>query len=274
MAGHIAATPGRGTQIFLRDDDVSTLSPSFVSFFRRFADAGLPVSYQIIPETFTGECAEFLLAEMARAPGSFDLGQHGLRHQMIVRGKVVYYEFGPERSFAQQLEDILAGQAILRERLGEGVALEVFTPPRHRYDRNTLKAIRQAGYRVLSASSYTSPRHRAAYGLGRALGLTNLGRPGVPRHGRVRPDSGLFEISIAVGMDDGGSITATVDAVMDGVREARAHTADVGVLFHHEAFKGGAGEAFLDDLIGRLKELPDVSFHTIGQIYRMRTAAV
>jgi hypothetical protein len=257
----------RSTRIFLRDDDVTVLSQPFRRFFDLFAERGLPMSYQIIPERFTSECADFLRAAQASAPKLVDLGQHGLRHQMMVRDKLEFYEFGPERTYRQQLDDILEGRALLRSRLGNDVPLDVFTPPRHRYDRNTLTAIKEAGFSVLSASSYTSLRHRGAYAVGRALGLTNLGRPGVPRHGSVRPDSGLFELSVAVGIDDGGAVTLSVDDAMREIARARRHTQDVGVLFHHEAFKGDEGSAYLQALTARLRELPDVRFHTIGDLY-------
>jgi uncharacterized protein DUF2334 len=255
------------TRIFLRDDDVGALTPAFLGFFRLFSDRGIPVSYQIIPERFTADCAEFLRAERTRTPDLVDLGQHGLRHQMEVGAKVVFHEFGPERSYAEQLGDIQEGRAILYERLGEAIPLKVFTPPRHRYDLNTLKAIKASGFEVLSASSYTSARHRLAYAVGRALGLSNLGRPGVPWHGRVRPDSGLFELSVAVGADDGGAITGSVDAVVAAIEAARQHTDEVGLMFHHQAYEGPEGQAYLAALADRLKALEDVTFHTIADLY-------
>ena len=76
-------------RIFIRDDDVGGLTPEFRRFFQVFFERELPVSYQIIPEQLTAECAEFLLHRRQRRPELVEFGQHGLRHQMIVRGKVV-----------------------------------------------------------------------------------------------------------------------------------------------------------------------------------------
>ena len=255
------------TRIFLRDDDVGALTPALKDFVARFAERGVPVSYQIIPERFTPEAAAFMLAERAKAPDLIEFGQHGLRHEMQVRGKTEYYEFGPERSYAQQLADIEAGKAILRERLGAEGGLRVFTPPRHRYDRNTLKAIRASGFSVLSASSYTSMPHRLAYSAGRWLGLTNLGRPGVAWHQRHRPDCGLFELSIAIGVDNGTAVLGSVDGVAAAVGSARRHSTSVGLLFHHDVFGKPEGQVYLRELLERLMQLPDVSFHTIGALY-------
>jgi hypothetical protein len=255
------------TRIFLRDDDVGALTPALSRFVGLFAERGLPVSYQIIPEQFTAESAAFMLSQRTKAPALIEFGQHGLRHEMQVRGKTEYYEFGPERSYAQQLADIEAGKALLHERLGAAEDLRVFTPPRHRYDRNTLKAIRATGFSVLSASSYTTPRHRAAYAVGRAFGLTNLGRPGVPWHERVRPDCGLFELSVAVGVDDGDYTVGTVEEIMAEIDRSRRHTSTVGVLFHHQVFAQPDGEAHLVALVDRLQQLAGVTFHTIGELY-------
>lgn len=256
----------RPTRFFFRDDDVGGLTDEFTAFFGAFSARGLPVSYQIIPERLTTECAAFIQAEQEAHPDLVEFGQHGLRHEMMARGKLVYYEFGPERAYAQQLADIQSGLTLLRERLGPDVDLSVFTPPKHRYNRDTLKAIRASGFEVLSASSYTTPLHRSAYAFGRALGLTNLGRPGIPHHGAVRPDSGLFEISVAVGVDDGGAIIRSVEETLGQIEQAREHTTDLGVLFHHQAFKGSEGADYIRRLLDGVLQLPNVSFHTIGQI--------
>ena len=101
-------------------------------------------------------------------------------------------------------------------------------------------------------------------------GLTNLGRPGVPWHERVRPDCGLFELSVAVGVDDGDYTVGTVDEVMAEVAYAQRHTTTVGVLFHHQVFAQPAGAAHLDAVIEGLTRLRDVTFHTLGDLYDHR----
>jgi len=256
------------TRVFIRDDDLGPLTPALTSFAATFASRRIPVSYQVIPEHFSAECAAFMLALQARDRGLVEFGQHGLRHGMLVGGKRVSYEFGPERSYADQFADIGAGQAMLRQLLPGQSQIEVFTPPRHRYDRNTLRAVRNAGFTVLSASCYQSLPHRTAYALGRTLKLTNLGRPGVSHHGRIRPDCGLFEISISVAVDSGSQIAAPVEAIVASVARARAHTSDVGLMFHHQVYRDADGEHFLTTLADRLVALPDVTFHPITELYR------
>jgi hypothetical protein len=255
-----------GIRIFIRDDDVGDRTPALESFTTLFAGRKLPVSYQIIPELLTEAGATWMLQLREANPTLVEFGQHGLRHHMMVGGKRVNFEFGPQRSYDQQRADIRQGRELLRLRLGDDSAARIFTPPRHRYDRNTLKALKAEGFSVLSASAYTSLRHRLAYGVGRSLGLTNLGPPGVPWHGRVRPDCGLFEASVAVAVDNGAQTGGSVDEIMAQVAQAARHTRDVGLMFHHMVYKHPEQQAFLAELVDRLTALPGVSFHTIGEI--------
>jgi hypothetical protein len=253
------AAPAR---IFIRDDDVGALTPELRFFFQLFYERELPVSYQLIPEQFTAECAEFLLDARQRRPDLVEFGQHGLRHQMIVRGKLEFYEFGPERSLDQQRKDITEGRDILRKRLGDA-PVPVFTPPRHRYDRNTLKALSGHDFSIFSASSYLKRRHRLAYGVGRAVGLSSVRARGVPYHGRKRPDCGLHELSIAVAADDGAKPVGTPQAVLSDLSQACAREAAVGVMFHHQVYRDADGEMQLRALADGLQAIGATRFRTM-----------
>jgi hypothetical protein len=253
------------SRIFVRDDDVGDLTPEFRRFFQLFHDRQIPVSYQIIPERFTQSCADLLLAAHKARPDLVELGQHGLRHEMTVRGKLEFYEFGPERSLEQQSRDIAEGRGLLRRRLGE-TPVPVFTPPRHRYDRNTLKALAQQDFSIFSASSYLKPQHRLAYGLGRALGLSSVGARGVPYHGRARPDCGIFELSIAVAADDGDNPSGTARSILADVAQASAQEPMVGLMFHHQAYHNSARVADLRELADGLAAMSGVSFHTMSDL--------
>ncbi|MHB8528238.1 MAG: DUF2334 domain-containing protein [Caulobacteraceae bacterium] len=255
-----------GPRIFIRDDDVGELTASLRAFVRLFAARQIPVSYQIIPAKFTAECATFMLAARQADPALVEFGQHGLRHEMTVHGRRVFREFGQPRTYEEQLADIRAGKALLRERLGDDSAAAVFTPPQHRYDRNTLRALKAEGFETLSASSYPDAAHRAAYGLGRFFGLTNLGPGGVARHGQVRPDCGLVELSIAVAADDGSTLGPRPEAVVGAVARAARGRREVGLMLHHQAYKSAQDLAWLADLADGLGSLPGASFHRLGDL--------
>ena len=75
------------------------------------------------------------------------------------------------------------GRAILDAELGEAWDGTLFTPPQHKFDRNRLRALAASGFTALSASVYFTRKHRVAYAVRRALGLTTLRGGGVTRHG-------------------------------------------------------------------------------------------
>jgi hypothetical protein len=256
------------TRIFIRDDDVGALTPQLTGFVATFSSREIPVSYQVIPASLTAECAAFLQAAKNHAPNLLEVGQHGLKHEMVVRGRRVFYEYGPERSYEEQLSTILEGQSILREKLGADFDSSIFTPPRHRYNRTTLKALAAAGVQILSASNYCGLPYRVAYAFGRCLGLSNLGRPGVSYHGRTRPDSGLFELSITIAVDNGSRTRITAAEVLAQIATARRHTSVVGLMFHHNAYASEADQAFLAELAAGLRSLKGVSFHGLADLRR------
>src|SRR5262245_61802892 len=105
------------TRYFLRDDDVGPLTEGLRAFVETFAQLGLPVSYQVIPARLTTECAAYLTAAKLKHPGLVEFGQHGLRHEMTLKGRRLKREFGPERGLAEQRRDIDEGLALLNERL-------------------------------------------------------------------------------------------------------------------------------------------------------------
>lgn len=253
-------------QIFLRDDDIGELTPELLGFMDIFAGSGLPVSYQVIPALLTEGCAAELRGRRTATCKLYEFAQHGLTHEMSVNGRRVFYEFGPERTYQQQLEIIQLGQALLEERLGEHFNRAVFTPPQHKYDRNTLTALKASGVQVLSASMYRDPLRRTVNGLARTLGLSSLGNKGVSRHGMVRRDVPLLELSITVVVDDATTRMQRADAVVAAIEEARRSTPIVGLMFHHAAYKTGADRAFLTELAERLGNLPNASFHLIGDL--------
>ena len=231
-----------------------------------FVPLELPVSYQIIPSLLTAECAQNLRERKRAAPALFEFSQHGLRHEMVVRGRTVYYEFGPERTYDEQLSIIRDGRDLLQSKLGEAFNPDIFTPPQHKYDGNTLQALRELGVKVLSASCYTAWKHRAVYSVGRALKWTRLGRSGISYHGSVRRDEPLFELSISVPVDNGTRRMNAPNQVMEAIEEARRHVDVVGLMFHHSVYRTSEDHQFLSELAGRLSRLPEAEFSLIGEI--------
>jgi hypothetical protein len=218
---------------FIRNDDVGARTPALVRYVETFLRAELPVSYQVIPVKLTAECARWLSDLQSHHPDLIEFGQHGLKHEMIVRGKRVWREFGPERSAAEQLHAIRLGKEMIEDALGP---VAVFTPPQHKYDRNTLMAAHAVGHRVLSAASYTHVAYRSAYALGRAAKLSSLRHHGLSRHGRMREDVPLLELSISIAIDNGGTVTTPPEHLSARLVHAAGISRIIGVMTHHEVY--------------------------------------
>lgn len=251
---------------FVRNDDVGPLNDELKAFAETFLSRNIPVSYQIIPARLTETCADYLL-ELERArPDLVEFGQHGLSHQMTLRGRTVKREFGPERSFEAQSADIVGGLEILYERLGRERRIEIFTPPQHKFDRSTVVAAAAAGHRVFSIAAYATWRHQAAYVVGRRLGSGSVLHHGISYHEGVRPEARIQELSIAVAVDDGRGVTCRPERLDAAIAAAERTTKRVGLMFHHDVYTGPDGRAALVAAADRLAALGAGRFRRIGEL--------
>jgi hypothetical protein len=250
---------------FIRDDDVGELTDALRFFVETFVERRLPVSYQIIPSLLTSECAEYLRQVEAANAGLIEFGQHGLTHRMKWAGQELDREFGPERSLDEQRAVIGEGLALLKAHLGER-RIAVFTPPRHKYDGNTVRAAAEAGLTVFSAAYYPTVRHQAAYALGRRLGLSSLKHQGISYHGRERPEAAMREVSIAVDVDDGEVARYAPEAISGIVRRASRYTDTIGFMFHHFMYATPDARQTLVALADRLAAYGEENFHRLGAL--------
>jgi hypothetical protein len=232
-------------RFFIRDDDVGELTGALKGFASVFAERRLPVSYQIIPARLTADCACFLLAMEREHQGLIEFGQHGLTHQMMLRGKRLKREFGPERSLADQTADIIEGAKILNERLGSDRPIEVFTPPQHKFDRSTVRAAHAAGHKIFSSACYPTLHHRLAYAGGRKLGLSSILHHGISYHRGRRPEADILEVSIALAVDDGRRRRLRPRDIPRALAAASRHTDTVGLMFHHALYDTAEAHAEL-----------------------------
>ena len=252
---YVAATSINPASLFIRDDDVGELTDALRFFVEAFFEREIPVSYQIIPAKLTRYAADYLLEKWHARPDLIELGQHGLAHQMTVRGQQVWREFGPERSFAEQSAKIQEGLGILRAHLEGGPPIRVFTPPQHKYNGSTVRAAAQSGHRVFSGSSYPSVHHQLAYKVGRGLGLSSLRHHGISYHGRVRPEGEIVEISVSIAVDNGGSLLWSASSIDTALEQAAGTSAMVGLMFHHALYNPDVRRAELCALADRFATL-------------------
>jgi len=256
--------------VFFRDDDVDELTDELTQFVSLFLTAQIPVNYQIVPGKLRDDACEFILAKRRKHPELIRLNQHGYMHEHVVNGVHTWFEYSGNRPYEDQHQSIQCGQRILREKLGSYFDDRVFTPPGHKLDDNTLRALESLGFQIVSASSYTSLQARLYYKVGQLLGRTNLLGKRVSYNGRWLPDHHLREISIALDVDmtmdsDGNPIVKTSSRLIREFQQARRNTSVVGVLLHHSCHDRRRQQT-LRDFLSFLKSDPGVSFRFIEDV--------
>jgi hypothetical protein len=262
-----------GVVYFVRDDDVGELTDALRAFVELFLSRSIPVSYQIIPAQLTQPCADYLAGLERAHPELIEFGQHGLHHQMTLGGRTLLREFGPERSLSEQRHDIERGLRMLEARLAAERPIQVFTPPQHKYDANTIKAAAGVGHKVFSAAYYATARHQAAYSLGRRLGLSSIRHHGISHHGERRPEADIDEVSISIDIDDGEIIRHPAPAIAAAVERAARNTAQIGFMLHHAVYGAPGGREKLEAIAERLASYGADKFRRLSELGRAPAAA-
>ncbi len=229
-------TQGTPKRVFLRDDDVDVDEETLRDLLDIILANDVPMNLEIIPATLD-EAGTRLLKEIKRShPRLVEFHQHGWRHinhQPEGQGKKC--EFGPARSFAQQLEDIAAGKALLEEVFTERF-VPVFTPPWNRCTEDTFRVLDELGFKALSRDAGASPRPERYHFVEVPITLDLY---------RWKGDTRLRPIE---------------DIVADLVEQLQRDD-PVGLMLHHKVMDVRAF-SFLDTLLGELTRCRAITFCT------------
>src|SRR5215467_4137350 len=95
-------------RLFFRNDDVDEDEAPLRRLLRLFMERNTPINLGVIPGRLTAACAELLAQSTGAAPALLELNQHGWLHLNHEReGRKC--EFGPSRTYAEQLADVAQG---------------------------------------------------------------------------------------------------------------------------------------------------------------------
>jgi len=135
--------------ITIRNDDLGLHDDEFFWLHNLFVQEEIPVTYGVIPQKATNALASFLLQEQKEK--TIEIVQHGFAHSnhSMAMDK---YEFGASRTYEQQHADIAAGKARMQELFGSKYVRNVFVPPWHQFNADTLKALRALEFDTLTLS--------------------------------------------------------------------------------------------------------------------------
>ena len=227
----------RTARIFFRDDDVDEDEETLHRMLKIFLRHDVPVNLEIIPARLTNAAIRALQQYSHFWPHLLGLNQHGwqhLNHEPTGRR----CEFGPARSFEQQLQDLSQGRALLAEAFGAAF-FPVFTPPWNRCTATTFSALAELGFPVLSK---------------------DRGREAVTGYG-------FQEIPITLDLyrwRDGAVMKAPADIISE-LRDQLSAGETIGIMLHHKVMDESAYE-FLDLLVHGLSRQTGLEFHTFQSL--------
>lgn len=229
-------------RVYFRDDDAGWGDARLLALLDVFEAARAPVDVAVIPAEVTSGLAAALSPRAER--GAIGLHQHGcahLNHEPAGRK----CEFGPARTFAEQVADLRTGRDRLAAHFGDLVD-PIFTPPWNRCTPATAAAVSTAGLTVLSRDATAAP-------------LGNHGLTEVPVHvdwfghrKGVRWSPAELGARIAAGLAEPGPLgimlhhavtePAELDDLGSLVRLLGAHPGARLVRIMEAATHGGSGE--------------------------------
>jgi hypothetical protein len=227
-------------RIFFRDDDVDEDEATLRRVLRLFIERNAPINLGVIPGRLTADCADLLSQSACATPAMFELNQHGWAHlNHECEGRKC--EFGPSRTYAEQLADITQGRARMAEAFGQNW-FPVFIPPWNRCTEETYRAIDHLGFRALSAK----------------------------RGGSVVTGYRFEEISITLDLyrwNDGARLKSAEELV-DSLIVQLSRRQTIGVALHHKVMDERAF-SFLASLLDTLASHPAVRFHTFQSLLEL-----
>jgi hypothetical protein len=257
-----------GTTVFFRDDDVGGLTPGLRNVVETLIEERVPCNYQVVPMYLNAEGAAYMREKRRAHPDLVVLNQHGYRHEDHRDGAVTYEEFGGHRPYDDQLAAIAEGRRMLVEMLDGDFSGDVFTPPCHKYDENTLSALYALGFRVVSAGVLPGLGTRLYYEVGRALRSVSFLGKRVSYHGGRTP-SQITELSGAVDVDpdiNPGGRAKTFETLSGELERAVASQSIVGVMLHHETYNSPQKVETLRKFARWVRGRSDVQLKTIEAI--------
>jgi hypothetical protein len=119
---------------FFRDDDAGWRDDRLAALLDVFGSHGVPIDLAAIPLATTPALATALVAR-AEAGQPVGVHQHGYAH-LDHQAEGRKCEFGTDRTYDEQIEDIAAGQRLLRALIGPSLD-PMFTPPWNRCTADT-----------------------------------------------------------------------------------------------------------------------------------------
>lgn len=255
--------------VFFRNDDVrKSLDDSLVYLTERMVSASLPISHSVEPANVTPEVVEWLLEMQSAYPDYVEILQHGFEHR--IKTEPPYRgEFGGNRSYEAQLDEIRKGMALMNAHFADRWT-RIFSFPYGTYDRNTLKALEMCGFKMISTGVRFTRKRRMLNCVGHIFKMSRFMGYNIVYFSEKKPDYSLYEFPVILnntkrqtGTDAGIQLS---HQELKGAWERVPHRYRTrGILCHHRF----NSRKDIEQLLSFFKELKDegVRFSTIRGLY-------
>ena len=252
--------------VFFRNDDVAMIEPGLKELTELFLERHLPITHAVEPANLTPETARWLLTV---APHGVEIIQHGYSHARHDKG-----EFGGNRSYANQLQDVSRGKRIMEDAFGSSF-FPAFSFPYGAYNRHSMPVLAETSFKVVSSHVKFSTRRVTFDRLGRLLHRNVLWERGVSYHCRRRPQGRLWDLSVCLSpikqyLGGRGSSDCTLAQVEELKKEfmfCSQHTRAIGVVLHHRYHHSCEHSDLLTQFIDWLVSFPRVRVVALRQIW-------
>ncbi len=238
----ILARRSKPLKVFFRDDDGGWSNDQMDQLCEWFYQRRLPLDVAVIPKALDKESVSVLGKWLQTEGADIHLHQHGYshgNHQSAGRG----CEFGSDRNYQQQLNDIINGKSILEATFSSQIE-PIFTPPWNRCTSETVMALNRAGIKYLS----------------RITGSTDLGSLGA-----VEP----IDVSIDWLKSKKGIRLSGEPLIQYIVSQFETAASTVGIMLHHQHMHTDELE-LLDQCIHVLKQSEKIEFGSMLTVARSK----
>lgn len=242
--------------IFFRNDDVRDIvDEELIKLVEIFIAAKVPISLAIEPANITQEVVDWLKRKKNNQSDIIELIQHGYDHNkrlIYSKGK----EFGGERGFEDQYEDLKKGKEMMDNYFGN-LWFPVMAFPYGSYNTPALQALDKLKFKVLSTGVDFSLKHRVKNFVGNTFAKDFILDKKVCYHNEIRKkykfsefDTSVNIIKKQISIDKG--IHFTLNEIMKMIESDFKHSDVVGILFHHRFHTNEF--IMIEQLVQKLKE--------------------
>lgn len=263
--------------IFFRNDDVrESLDKELIEITNLCIANKIPISHTVEPANVSKEVVNWLNEIKRLHPELIEIVQHGYSHslnyQNVVGGKLKKGEFGGVRSYEEQFLEIKKGKEILDQYFANNW-FPLFTFPYGARNDAALKAVSNAGFKVVNGSMGVSFQHKLLYTIGRALNKEMIFGRKISYNLQHRKDLNLFQIDTSISvikkyLDEGAEASFySLDELKSKTLMYLKNAPTVGIVLHHRYHNTESKIKLLEDYIVWLKSLNNVVFVTQEFLY-------